>query len=62
MPLWSALKELSNDVLKMIYDVSHIFFKICTLPKAIIHAWFFHDLGSNSTDSKTDIIGMLHSC
>ena len=61
VPLWSASKELSNDVLKMISDLGHIFVKNRTQPKAIIHG-FFMILGQNSTYSKIDIIGMLHSC
>ena len=39
VPLWSAYKELSNDVLKMIVDVGHIFVKNRSQPKAIIHVF-----------------------
>ena len=39
VPFWSALKELSNDVLSMIFNVGHIFVKNCTQPKAIIHGF-----------------------
>ena len=49
---------LSNDVLKMVFDVGHIFAKNRTRPKAIIHG-FFMILGQNSTYGKMDIIGML---
>ena len=38
-PLRSAKKELSNDVLKMIFNVGHIFVKNRTRPKAIIHGF-----------------------
>jgi len=61
LPLWSASKELSNDVLKVIFDVVHIFAKICTQAKAIIHS-FFMILGPNSTHSKINIIWKLSSC
>ena len=44
-PLSSARKELSNDVLKMVFTVGHTFDENCTRPKAIIHG-FFHDFGS----------------
>jgi len=42
VPLWSASKELSNDVLYVIFDVGHIFAKNHTQPEAIIHgfSWF----------------------
>ena len=39
MPLWSAYKELSNDVLKMVFNVSPNFVKNCSRPKAIIHGF-----------------------
>ena len=43
VPLWSARKHLSNDVLKVDFNVGHIFAKNCTRPKAIIHGftWFW---------------------
>ena len=44
LPLWSASKDLSNDVLKVIIDHSHSFAKNCTQAKAI--TMFFHDFGS----------------
>ena len=42
VPLWSAHKELSNDVFKMIFHVGHIFVKNRTQPKAMV----FDDFGS----------------
>jgi len=44
LPLWSASKELSNDVLKVIIDGGHIFTKNRTQAKAI--TMVFHDFGS----------------
>ena len=51
-----ASKELSNDVLKVIFDAGHIFPKIALKPEAIYNPWFFVILGQNTTFSKTDII------
>ena len=38
-PLRSARKEPSTDVLKMTFDIGHIFAKNRTRPKAIIHGF-----------------------
>ena len=54
LPLWSAWKELSSNVLKVIIDDYHIFAKNRTQAKAIIHGF--------STHSKIDIIWKLYSC
>ena len=48
--------------LKMIFNLGHILVKNRTRPKAIYNPWFFMILGQNSTYSKMDVIGMLHSC
>ena len=61
VPLWSAYKELSNDVLKMIFHVDHIFGQKSHSTKGY-NPWFFMILVQNSTYSKMDVIGMLHSC
>ena len=61
LPLWSASKELSNNVLKVIIEDGHIFAKNRTQAKAIIHG-FSRFLGQNSTHSKIDIIWKLYSC
>jgi len=61
LPLWSATKELSNNVLKVIIDDGHIFAKNGIQAKAIIHG-FFMILGENSTHSKIGIIWKLYSC
>ena len=45
----------------MIFNLSHIFVKNHSRPKAIIHG-FCRILGQNSMDSKMDIIGMLYLC
>ena len=60
LPLWSASKELSNNVMKVIIDDGHIFAKNCTQAK--INPWFFTILGQNSTHSKIDIAWKLYSC
>jgi len=52
LPLWSASKELSNNVLKVIIDDRNI--KNRTQAKT--NPWFFTILGQNSTHSKIDII------
>jgi len=51
VPLWSALKELSNDVLKVIFWCQSYFCQNCTQPKA----WFFAILSQYSTNNKMDI-------
>ena len=58
LPLWSASKELSNNVIKVIIDDSHFFSKNRTQAKAMV----FIILGQNSTHSKIDIIWKLYSC
>ena len=62
LPLWSASKELWNNVLKVIIDDGHIFAKNCTQAKA--NPWFFTIVGQNYTHSKIiiDIIWKLYSC
>ena len=62
LPLWSASKELSNNVLKVIIDDGHIFAKNRTQAKAIYNPRFFTILGQNSTHSKIDIVWKLYSC
>jgi len=52
LPLWSASKELSNNVLKVIIDDRNI--KNRTQAKT--NPWFFTVLGQNLTHSKIDII------
>jgi len=63
-PLQSAWKNLSNDVLKVDFNVGHVFAKNGTQAKAIniYNPWFFMILGQNSTYSKMDIVWTLHSC
>ena len=39
VPLQSARKEPSTDILKMTFDFGHIFAKNRTRPKAIIHGF-----------------------
>lgn len=39
MPLWSARKELSNDVLKIIFNFGHFFVKNHTGSKFNGHHW-----------------------
>ena len=62
VPLWSASKELSNNVIKVIIDGGHILAKNRTQAKAIYNPWFFMNLGQNSTHSKIDIIWKLYLC
>ena len=39
VPMWSASKELSNGILKVILDAGLIFAKNCSQPEAIIHGF-----------------------
>ena len=61
--LRSASKELSNDVLKVIFDANHIFAKNHTPPEAIIHgfSWFGSKVNLQQNEHLLNVL-FLWSC
>jgi len=61
VPLWSALKELSNDVLKVIFIVGHIFAKNRIQPGAIIHGFSWLWVKIQLTEKWTSFESSVHA-
>ena len=61
VPLWSAWKDLSNNVLKVDFNVGHIFAKNRTQPKAIIHVFSWFGLKIQPTAKWTPFECSIHA-
>ena len=61
VPLWSAYKELSNDALKVIVSLGHIFVKNRTRPKAIVHGFSSFWVKIQPTAKQTSLECSIHA-